>query len=109
MSDVVTIKIKRNDAGRELTDVLTLDDAPIDLTGSTVVFVMRNTADGVVTRKSAVIVNEQGGQVKVTLSATDTQTVATYQVEWEVTFQGGDILTIPDDIHHVLEIVGDLG
>lgn len=109
MSNTVTIKIKRNDLGRVLTDTLTLDDDPIDLTGATIVFVMRNTADSVVTRRNGSVVNGPAGQVQVELEAADTQTVATYIVEWEVTFTGGDVLTVPDDIHHVLEIVEDLG
>jgi hypothetical protein len=104
-----TLKIKRNDVGRELDDTLTLDHAPINLTGATVFFVMKNIADDVVTRKQAVLVSALGGQVKVTLGLLETGVSATYQVEWEVTFSSGSVLTIPDDSYHVLEIVEDLG
>lgn len=103
-----TLRVKRNDVGRELRDVLLLDDAPINLTDCTIVFVMKNTADGTVIRKDGELTDAAAGRVKVTLGADETALAATYQAEWEVTFVGGNVLTVPDDGYHVLEIVEDL-
>ena len=103
----VTITIKRNDVGREVSDTLTLDDAPVDLTGATVFFIMKNTEDAVVTRVAAEVVTPTAGAVKVLIA--DTTVAAVYLVEWEITFQGGGVLTIPGDGYHILEIIEDLG
>jgi len=101
-----TVKIKRNDSGRVLLDIL-----PLDVTGAVIVFVMRNVADsGNVFRIEGEIVDAPSGQVKVILGEDVLVLGATYQAEWEITFTvPPGVITIPQDSYHTVEVVPDLG
>lgn len=99
-----TVKLKRNDKGREFEDVF-----GIALGGASVVFVMKNIVDGTVFRIDGEITDVTIGKVKVTLSEEHTQVVATYNAEWEITFNDGDVLALPEDSYHTVEVVPDLG
>lgn len=106
----VTIKIKRNDKGRILTDTLLMNDVPINLSSATVVFVMKDQNSGAFIRVNADIdANPVTGKVSVTLELAQTSVAAHWQFEWEITFGTGDVITIPPDTYHILEILEDLG
>jgi hypothetical protein len=106
---MATHKIKQGDNARLVEDYLTLDGAPLDLTGGTVLFLMKNVNGGTAINKNATVVAPAtGGHVSVLLSSTDTANWGQYYVEWQVTFGDGSILTCPDDGYANLEIVRDL-
>lgn len=100
-----TVKFKRNDVGREFEDTL-----GIDVTGTTIVFVMKSIADGTVFRIDCEIVEPTNGRIKVTITPDEIgQVVGTYQAEWEITFNDGDVLAVPEGSYHTVEVVPDLG
>lgn len=101
-----TIRFKRNDVGRVFEDTL-----GIDLTGATVVFVMKDIDSGDVYRLDAVVDAGTNGDVNVTISPGETipQVVGTYNAEWEITFNDGTVLTVPEGSYHTVEVVADLG
>jgi hypothetical protein len=103
-----TLYIKRNDHNRDVTDTLTKDGVAIDVTGATVLFKMRNRETGVPMSKAGSVVSGPAGTVKVTLTTTETATCGVFDVEWEVTFAAGGVLSVPDNGFHTLEIVEDL-
>ena len=103
------ITIKRNDTARKISDTLLLDGAAIDLTGSTVKFVMKPKGSGDIIKKNATIVTAPAGKVEYQFETGDTQNAGGYFIEWEITFSGGAVLTVPDDGYSELTILEDLG
>lgn len=103
------VKIKRNDTARSIEDTLMFGGVVINLTGATVVLVLKSDL-GTVVRRTAAVVSASAGTVRYTLVAGDwnTLTAGVWKTEWEVTISGGTVLTIPDDGYHTIEIVPDL-
>ena len=102
------IKIKEGDTARTLTDTLLLDGSAIDLTGATVVLVWR-LPNGVVNRRSATIVDEEAGRVSYAPTIEDVGTAGRHALEWEITFAGGGVLTVPSSGYIQLVVARDLG
>lgn len=100
--------IKKGDRARKATDTLKIDGAPIDLTGATVYFLMRNIAAGTVIRQAATIVSPSLGTVEYQFAAGETDVVGAYQIEWEIVFAGGLTQTVPSDDYIRLRIMEDL-
>jgi hypothetical protein len=97
---VPTFFIKRNDTSPSLNVALEDDvGRPIDVTGATIVFHMRNSADDSVkiSGASATIVSATRGEVRYSFSATDSDTSGNFEAEFQVTFSGGAIETFPND------------
>lgn len=105
---MATVYVKRNDHSRDITDTLKKNGVAIDVTGATVLFKMRNQETGVPTSKAGAVVSGPDGTVKVTLTSTETGSCGVFDVEWEVTFAGGAVLSVPDNGFHTLEVVEDL-
>lgn len=103
--------IKQNDTSPSLRSFLRDGDGdPIDLTGATVKFLMRPI--GGTTLKindSAVIVTALSGLVQYEWEVGDTDTVGSYQAEFEVTYTGGDVETFPNNGYIRVEVTDDLG
>jgi hypothetical protein len=103
--------VKRNDTQPVLErTLLDVDDAPVNLTGATVKFIMRKP--GASTAKvsaAATVVTPLAGEVSYQWTGTDTDTAGTYNGEFEVTFSGGAKQTFPNDGHLKIEVVEDLG
>ena len=57
---------------------------------------------------NANINNASGGVVEYAPINTDVQNVGLYLLEWEVTFSGGKILTVPQDGYILLRILDDI-
>lgn len=91
----MTIKIVQNDTRPVLEFAITQDGSPIDLTGCTVKFYMKNTDTGAVkiNGSTCVIDNAVAGIGRYIWSAGDTDTVGTYLGEIEITFSDGKIQT----------------
>lgn len=101
------VNIKRGDTARRLSDTLILNNSAIDLTGGAVVLVWRQ--DGVVSRKTATIDDAVAGEVSYTLDTADVDTSGMAFLEWEVTLNTGDIITVPTNGYISLAILDDLG
>lgn len=106
-----TFFIKQNDTSPSL-DVALQDDRgrPVDISGATVVFHMRNTADDSVKITSGVvtILSSTLGQVRYGWSAANTDTAGNFEAEFQVTFSGGGIQTFPSDTYIDVIITDDV-
>lgn len=72
--------------------------AAVNLTGaSQVQFIYKHKQQSQVTIKTGTIVDAAQGKVAYSWIAGDTATTGDYQAEWQITFSGGGILTIPND------------
>ena len=95
-----TFYIKQNDTRPEL-DVFLRDDKDrsINVTGATVKFNMRNSADNTVKidTGSVTTVSSTAGRVKYSFTAANTDTAGNFEGEYQVTFVGGLVETIPND------------
>ena len=92
--------IKRNDTIPYLDGALQDDRGrPVDLTGATVVFHMRDTADDSIkiNASGVTILSATRGEVRYSWSATNTNTAGNYEGEFQVTFSGGNIHTFPNN------------
>jgi hypothetical protein len=102
---MAALYVKKGDVGVPITATLTdKADAPVNLVGAEVDFVMAlpNTAPKV--NADAVITDAATGKVSYTTIAADLNTVGTYFVEWEVTFSGGGIQRFPGDGYNVVVV-----
>lgn len=106
----MTFYIKQNDTSPFLLATLKDgNDNLIDLTSATVRFHMRPIGSTTVTvDAAAVVVNEDQGAVKYVWDAADTDTVGSYQAEFEVTYYDGSIETFPNDGYIRVEITDDI-
>jgi hypothetical protein len=76
------------------------DNGAIDLTSASVVFTMTSTAGTVKVNKQACALLDQTqaatrGQVTYAFTSQQVNTSGKYYGEWQITFQNGDILTVP--------------
>jgi hypothetical protein len=94
-------------------DVQLQDEAgfPIDVTGATIVFYMRNksTAAVKINGSAATILTGVRGEVRYSFSTSDTDTAAEYEAEFQVTFSGGTVGTFPNDGYITVQILDDIG
>lgn len=106
----MTFYVKQNDTSPAM--LATLQDADgnaIDITGASVRFHMRaigsnqTTVDG-----DATIVTASSGLVRYDWIAADTDTVGSYQAEFEVTYADSSIETFPNDGYIRVEITDDI-
>lgn len=100
--------IKANDRLPVLDAVLSNLSGPIDLTTATQVrFIMKSTAftvTGVCT-----VVNALTGAVRYTWAAGDTANPGEYQLEFEITWPGPKLETVPNDSYKSVSVLADLG
>lgn len=106
----MTFYIKQNDTGPAI--VATLQDAngnAINLTGAGVRFHMRSVSGGnPVVDAAATVVTALSGIVRYNWVAADTDTVGTYQAEFEVTYADASIETFPNDGYIAVQIIDDI-
>ena len=112
--------IKKNDRDPPYRGRLLAGGLPVDFTGKTVRFLMKNHATGVakvaapahvMTEEERVAVGIPAGEegwVEYAWGATDTDTAGTYRAEWEVT-AAGKTRTFPARGYLFIEVVDDLG
>jgi hypothetical protein len=91
----MSVKIVQNDTRPPLEFTLTQDGTPVDLTGCTVKFYMKDATTGSVKINgvACAITDATKGKCRYSWTGTDTNTVATYLGEVEVTFADGKIQT----------------
>lgn len=106
---MTTVRIKSGDTALEFTDTLTVDGVADDLTGSTVLFLMKRIrSPGTAYSLSASLVTAASGTVSYVPGVGFPTDVGSYKQEWQVTYSNGKILTFPNDDYNVIEIVEDL-
>ena len=102
--------IKQNDTSPALQ--ATLKDGSgtvINLTGCSVNFHMRKIGDTAVkTDASATISDALNGVVYYQWVASDTDTIGSFECEFEVTFSGGEIESFPNNKFINVEITDDI-
>lgn len=80
-----------------VTDTITVNDAPFDLTGSTVKFQMRAVDSSTLkVDAAATIVTPAAGTVRYDWAAADVNTADYYVAWWHVTLPGGNIQDVPE-------------
>lgn len=105
----MTFYIKQNDTQpRMLATLKDGDENLIDLTGASVRFHMRTVGGSVVTDSAAVVVTAGSGLVRYDWQAADTDTVGSYQAEFEVTYADGTIETFPNNGYIRVQIGDDI-
>ena len=96
---------KTGDAGDRFGATLTAE--ALDLTGSSVRFVMSQVPTGKVIEGTAQ--NDEGTHVFYEFTEDDLDTPGAYRGEWEVTWPGPPpvVLTFPEDGFHDLRVIAD--
>lgn len=102
--------IKRNDTSPSILYQLELQSGQ-SLAGALVRFHMADVDGGVVVDADGAVHSESLEQIRYDWIAADTASAGAYRAEFEVTFQGGQIETFPndpDDPYIVVKIPEDL-
>lgn len=91
----MSIKIVQNDTKPYLEFEITQEGAPVDLTGCTVKFYLKNADTGAVKINGSAcsITEAESGKCRYVWASGDTNTIGTYLGEVEVTFPDGKIQT----------------
>jgi hypothetical protein len=105
------ILIKQSDTRPKIRGTAWQGDVsvPINLTGATAVFSMRNSTSlaVVASRQTATVADATGGIVEYALTAAQTATAGDYQAEFELTLSDGGILTLPTGDNYIWVKIGD--
>jgi hypothetical protein len=100
--------IKSGDTAIEFTATLTRNNVPVNLTSSSVKFLLRNRATGTAFSATATIVVAAAGTVSYEPGVGFPTTAGNYSQEWEVTFPDTTVLTFPSAGYNTLVIEDDL-
>ena len=102
--------IKQNDTVPSLRAALQNGSGDaVDITGATCQFHMRVLGQTTVTvDASAQIIDEETGIVQYNWVADDTDTIGSYQAEFEVTYPDGTVETFPNNGYIRVEITDDI-
>lgn len=106
----MTFYMKQNDTSPSmLAELKDGENAVVDLDGATVRFHMRQIGNAaIVVDQAAVIVTAASGLVRYDWSASDTDTIGSYQAEFEVTYSDLSIETFPNNAYIRVEILDDI-
>ena len=104
-----TCKVKAFDTGIDFTLTAELDGTALDLTGATVLFLIKSTADGATVFSAAATLDDaENGVVIYSPSGLFPTTAGTYEQEWEVTQSDGTVITFPLTYKNKVVIIEDL-
>lgn len=105
----MAFSIKQNDTSPSLQATLKdASQAPINLTGATVMFHMKSLDGAIKIDTEMTITDERNGVVKYDWQSGDTDTVGTYYVEFEVTYADASVETFPNNGNKVVSVVKEL-
>ena len=106
----MTFNIKQNDTVPSIRATLQNGSGdPVDLIDATVRFHMRAIGSTTVKVDGVVnIINESLGLVQYNWIAADTDSIGSYQAEFEVTYPDGTIETFPNNAYVRIEIIDDI-
>jgi hypothetical protein len=106
---VADFTIKQNDRAPSITSFLKQAGVAINLTGSTVKFLMKNRDTGTVkVNATATVVTALTGEVRYDWGASDTDTAGNYFAEWEIT-AGGLKTTCPNGRYLDITVLPEIG
>ena len=101
--------IKQNDTSPSmLANLQDADGNAINLTGANVQVHIKNVDGTLKVDRPAIIPDPIIGRVRVNWQTGDTDTVGTYYVEFEATYNDGAIETFPNNGNLVMVVVGEL-
>ena len=106
----MTFYIKQNDTVPSIRATLQHGNGdPGDLINATVRFHMRAIgANNTTVDAAAVVVSAEAGIVQYNWIADDTDTIGSYQAEFEVTYPDSTVETFPNDGYVRIEIIDDI-
>ena len=105
----MAFSIRQNDTSPSLQALLKdADRNPIDLTGASVRFHMKAVGGEVKVDQPMTVVDQDNGVVQYDWVTGDTDTVGTYNVEFEVTYSDGAIETFPNKGNLAVNVTKEL-
>jgi BppU N-terminal domain len=104
---MTTVNIKQHDTKGIFLDTLIVDGVPVDLSGSTIFFLMRK-ASVFVRQTAEVFGSAVNGTVQYQPVDADVAVAGKFEQEWEVLFGDGRTLTFPNGDYNIVNILGDL-
>ena len=105
----MAFSIRQNDTSPSLQALLKdADRNPIDLTGASVRFHMKAVGGAVKVDAAMTVVDQDNGVVQYDWVTGDTDTVGTYNVEFEVTYSDGAIETFPNKGNLTVNVTKEL-
>lgn len=97
--------IKQGDTSPSLVaNLVTPSRQPVFLEGATVLFHMRGQRSSGVLTAPAVVVDEDGGQVRYDWAEGDTAAAGDFEAEFEVTYGDGTVETFPNEGYIIVTI-----
>ena len=100
--------LKRNDTKEPIQATLSDQAGPVDLSGATVRFHMKDRRGVVVVDADAEVVTAASGVVRYQWQAEDTEAAGDFYAEWEVTFASGAVQTFPNENDIGIRIAADV-
>jgi len=98
--------LKQGDTHQSMVVALCYDDGtPIDLTDSTVRFIMVSAAGATVTDRPVTVSDASNGQVTIDWQAEDTAEAGLFTAEFEITTPFGKKQRVPGDGYLTVEIL----
>ena len=85
------------------------DGKPIRVTGGVVKLLMRDKDNVLTINKPVEIIDPEKGYVRYDWLTADTKTAGEYQAEFEITFQNGVKLSVPNDGYFTVNITKQIG
>lgn len=106
----MTFYIKQNDTVPSIRATLQNGNGdPVDLINASVRFHMRAIgANNTTVDAAAVVITPAAGVVQYNWIADDTDTIGSYQAEFEVTYPDSTVETFPNDGYVRIEIIDDI-
>ena len=102
------LTVKQHDTWPPVRATLSDASGPIDLTGATQIKLILKGATVTITG-NCTVVSAPAGTVSYTWAAGDTAVAGDYQGEFEITWPGGKVETVPNDSYLAVTIKADLG
>jgi hypothetical protein len=107
---IADLYLKRGDRYPPLKQALRYDDdTSIDLSGTTVRFILRRVGATAVLGGAAIVTDAPNGVVRYNWQVNDTALAGNYIAEWEIAYPDGKLLTVPNRKKITVLISDDLG
>lgn len=111
---MATFKMKQNDTSPDM--VYVIDTPGISLTGANIVMNMKPSSGGSlkINRREVFSIKDEwdssgGPEILVVWQTDDTDTVGTFEFEFEIELADGKVETVPNDRNETLVITDDIG
>lgn len=106
----MTFVIKQYDTSPSLkTTLVDSDGLPINLTGASADFIMKDFNNGIVLNTPMDIVTPLGGVIQYDWAVGDTDVPGTYYIEFKVTYNNGAVETFPNNSNATIVVYPSLG